>query len=371
MWSKLSPWVRGTAPFTRAEALRSGGGALIAIVATGLLARLLVSGGALTAAPLLAAPIGASAVLLFAVPASPLAQPRAVIGGNLVSALAGVSCAILIPWPAAAAAAAVALAIAAMALLRCLHPPGGAVALTAVIGGPAVTSLGYGFVLEPIALCSILAVAAAVPLNRMLGHTYPHRAHAAGPHSQRDRAANDPAPRLAAFLPADIDNALARYGDLLDVSREDLDALFRDVELQAEQRLHSQILCADIMSRHPIAVDLNQSAESALHFLQRHDRRSAPVIDERGRVVGMVRRAELMGGRRLGVAMVLDPFAHKVKPATPIQALMPLLSSGAVHEAMVVAEDQTLLGVITQTDLLAVLYRAHIVESLTAERTAA
>jgi CBS domain-containing membrane protein len=366
MWSKLSPWVRGTAPFTRAEALRSGVGGLLAIALTGLLARLAVSGGAFTVSPLLAAPIGASAVLLFAVPASPLAQPRAVIGGNVVSALVGVSCAILIPWPALAAAAAVAGAIAAMALLRCLHPPGGAVALTAVIGGPAVTALGYGFALEPIALCSILAVAAAVPLNRLMGHTYPHRAHATNL-----KAANDPAPRLAGFLPADMDNALARYGDLLDVSREDLDALFQEVELQAEQRLHSQILCADIMSRHPISVDLNQSAESALHFLQRHDLRSAPVIDERGRVVGMVRRAELIGGRKLGVATVLDPFAHKVKPTTPIQALMPLLSSGAVHEAMVVAEDQTLLGVITQTDLLAVLYRAHIVETLTAERTAA
>jgi CBS domain-containing membrane protein len=68
---------------------------------------------------------------------------------------------------------------------------------------------------------------------------------------------------------------------------------------------------------------------------------------------------------------VLDPFVHKVRQSTPIQALLPLLSSGHVHEAMVVAEDQTLLGVITQTDLLAVLYRAHVVEALAAERSAA
>lgn len=184
------------------------------------------------------------------------------------------------------------------------------------------------------------------------------------PHATRDPA---PAAR-AGFTPADLDKALAHYGDLLDVSREDLDALFREVELAAHQRLHAQIRCADIMSKDVISVQLDQSAESALHFLQSHDLRTAPVIDARGRVVGMVRRAELMAGRKLGVGMVLDPFVHKVKPATPIQALLPLLSSGAVHEAMVVAEDQTLLGVITQTDLLAVLYRAHIVEAMAGER---
>ena len=366
--SKLYPWVRGTVPFTPSEALRAGAGAFLAIVATGLAARLLVSGGAMATVPLLVAPIGASAVLLFAIPASPLAQPRAVLLGNVLSALIGVSCARWIPWPMAAAAMALALSIAAMALLRCLHPPGGAVALTAVIGGPAVTGLGYGFVLEPVALCSILVVAAAPLLNRLMGHAYPHRVEAAG----GSASAGSPAgPALAGFIPADLDNALAQYGDLLDVSRDDLDALFRKVELQAHQRLHSQILCADIMSPDPVSVDLDQSAESALHFLQGQGRRTAPVVDERGRVVGVVRRADLLSGRKLGVAMVLDPFVHKVKPNTAIQALLPLLSSGAVHEAMVVDENQSLLGIITQTDLLAVLYRAHIVEALAAERPAA
>ncbi len=61
---------------------------------------------------------------------------------------------------------------------------------------------------------------------------------------------------------------------------------------------------------------------------------------------------------------VLDPFVHKVRPGTTIEALFPLLSSGAAHEAMVVDENRVLVGVITQTDLLAVLYRAHIVEAV-------
>src|SRR5258706_10586585 len=93
--------------------------------------------------PLLVAPMGASAVLLFAVPASPLAQPWSIIGGNLVSATVGVACAALIGNPVHAAALAVAVAVGAMFALRCIHPPSGAVALTAGLGGPAGHAMGF------------------------------------------------------------------------------------------------------------------------------------------------------------------------------------------------------------------------------------
>ena len=72
--------------------------------------------------------LGASAVLLFAAPHSALAQPWSLVGGHLISAFIGVSCALLIPSPALAAAAAVGLAIWAMYYARCIHPPGGATA---------------------------------------------------------------------------------------------------------------------------------------------------------------------------------------------------------------------------------------------------
>ncbi|MFY3842095.1 HPP family protein, partial [Achromobacter xylosoxidans] len=87
-----------------------------------------------SANPWFIAPMGASAVLLFAAPASPLAQPWSIMAGNFVSALIGVFCAQSIADPGVAAATAAALAIATMFWLRCLHPPSGAVALTAVLG---------------------------------------------------------------------------------------------------------------------------------------------------------------------------------------------------------------------------------------------
>jgi CBS domain-containing membrane protein len=96
------------------------------------------------------------------VPASPLAQPWSIIGGNLVSATIGVTCASVIADPTLAAALAVALSICGMFALRCVHPPSGAVALTAVLGGPAIHALGYRFVLEPIAIQSAALLAAAL-----------------------------------------------------------------------------------------------------------------------------------------------------------------------------------------------------------------
>ena len=94
----------------------------------------------------LIAPIGASAVLVFTAPASPLAQPWPVVAGNTVSALVGVACAHLLPLPLLAAALAVGLAISIMMLLRCLHPPGGAVALLMVL----MHEQSWSFVLFPV-----------------------------------------------------------------------------------------------------------------------------------------------------------------------------------------------------------------------------
>src|SRR5438552_16536915 len=150
----LPSWLQALLPAPTsvdgAERLRSCTGAAIGIVLTGLLSAAVL--GASAAAIWLIAPMGASAVLLFAAPASPLAQPWSLVGGNVIAALVGVTCAKLIDQPLAAATAAIFFAIGLMFVLRCLHPPSGAVALTAVLGGPAVHAIGYGFVLAPVLL---------------------------------------------------------------------------------------------------------------------------------------------------------------------------------------------------------------------------
>jgi CBS-domain-containing membrane protein len=106
---------------------------------------------------------GASAVLIFAAPHSPFAQPWAVLGGHLFSAIVGVACWKLVPNATLAAGLAVGLAIGIMHLTRSLHPPGGATALAAVIGGATVHDLGFTYVANPIAInCAIILVVGVV-----------------------------------------------------------------------------------------------------------------------------------------------------------------------------------------------------------------
>ena len=180
--------------------------------------------------PLLVAPIGASAVLLFAVPASPLAQPWSIIGGNVISAVVGVAVARVIGDAAVAAAVAVGGAILVMSLLRCLHPPGGATALIAVIGGPAVVGAGFGFAMAPVGLNAVLLVALGWLFHRFSGHSYPHRAGAV---SGRPPVQKQPPRDLR---PEDIDQALADLGETFDVSRQDLEVLLQRAEHHAAAR---------------------------------------------------------------------------------------------------------------------------------------
>jgi len=356
----------GHFPIHPAKALLGAAGAALGIGFISLLARSLVD-GRVSFDPLLATPIGASAVLVFAVPASPLAQPRAVIGGNVLAAVVGVACGSAVPEPLLAASAAVGLAIAVMAMSGCLHPPGGAMALGAALAASSANPPGYDYALVPVGLCSVLLVLAGMFHGRISGHAYPHRVGTVtSPHRTRDRP---PAQRFG-YTPADLDGALARYGELLDVSREDLDALFRDVEVQAHRRLHSVLRCDQIMSRDIVVLGVNERADIALARLQRHDLRIAPVVDEEGRLLGAARRAELTAGAGRPAGAVLDRKVHVVSPDAPVDALFPLLSTGAAHEAFVVAADDRLVGVVTQTDLLALLYRAHVVEAVVPARAA-
>lgn len=201
-------------------------GALIGIAVTYVVCA--VAFGSDSSMPLLVAPMGASAVLIFAVPASPLAQPWPVIGGNVISVLVGVTAFKFVASVPLAAGIAVGGSIAVMSLLRCLHPPGGAAALTVVIGGPAVAAAGYSFAIVPVGINAVALTVSALLFHRLSGHSYPHRAAASV-----SVAAETP---VDALRREDIDHALADLGETFDVSREDLDVLLRRAEEHAIRR---------------------------------------------------------------------------------------------------------------------------------------
>ncbi len=121
---------------------------------------------------------GASAVLIYGAIGSPLAQPRNLLGGHILSAVVGVSCFRLFSsqlWLASALA--VATAIAVMQVTGTVHPPGGATALIAVIGSDKIHALGFMYVLVPVGVGAVLMLIVALVVNKLGKREYPVQAH--------------------------------------------------------------------------------------------------------------------------------------------------------------------------------------------------
>ena len=323
-------------------------GALLGVAATGLICSLALGND--PHLPLLAAPMGASALLLFAVPASPLAQPWPIIGGNTLSAIVGLAVARFVPEPALAAGLAVALAIGLMSLTRCLHPPGGATALTAALGGPIVAAYGYAFALVPVGLNAVVLTLIGWSFHRLTRKTYPHRTAVPG---NRHGTSDPPARARVGFTAKDIGEALADLGETFDIDVGDLDRLLRRIELRALERVHGVLSCADIMSRDIIRIDRHAELESARTLLLEHQVRTLPVVDDQDRVLGSLGLRELTRpGSRIADVMSQACLSRPERPA--LELLAPL-TDGQNHAVVIVGDDDLILGMVTQTDLLAAL----------------
>jgi CBS domain-containing membrane protein len=381
-------WLLGFVPapvkVSRRERLRACIGALLGILLTGSTTRLLL--GPDVPLPMLVAPMGASAVLLFALPSSPLAQPWSIIGGNLVSAALGVACAQWIDDPQLAASLAIAGAIGAMLALRCLHPPSGAVALTAVLGGPVIHAEGYRFLLAPIGVNSLLLLGAALLYNNLTRHRYPHPVQHT--HDKLHRTEDRPPGDRLGFTPADLDYVLKNYNEVLDVSRDDLESLLMQTEMHAYRRRLGEISCADIMSRDVVAVEYGTSLQEAWDLLRRHGVKALPVVDRAQRVVGIVGQLDFLrhvepGGydgfdgrmrallRKSGlshgdkpevVGQIMTRQVHTADSRMHIVELVPLLSEYGVHHIPVLDAERRLCGIVTNTDLVAGLYRGRLAD---------
>jgi len=227
MWSRFPAGLRSwlgieLAPVTHLERLVSLAGGFLGILLISVVSSAFLPD--FDSALLVVGSMGASAVLLFAVPHGPLSQPWAVAGGHLVSAAIGVACARWIPAPALAAAAAVGLAIGAMHYLRCLHPPGGATALTAVIGGPAIHAAGFGFLVFPVFINVAVMLVTAIAFNALFGwRRYP---------ASLMRRTKDEKETERKHLPegslshSDLEFALREMNSVLDVTEDDLARIY-------------------------------------------------------------------------------------------------------------------------------------------------
>lgn len=216
---------------SHAEKLISGLGALLGMLAVYGISLLVCGGGPGTV--LLVASMAASAVLLFAVPHGALSQPWAVIGGHLLSAFIGVSCQRLFPGYFWTGALAVGLAVAAMHYLRCIHPPGGATALAAVIGGPDVHALGYLYLLTPI----LLNVAAIMTMAILFNSLFPWRRYPAHLVRRRKSKPVKPAERQYELTQEDFAAAMEQLDSYVDITAESLTELLELAKQHAEKNI--------------------------------------------------------------------------------------------------------------------------------------
>ena len=370
---RLQNFLPNLAPVSGRERLRASAGVLLGVLLTGAVSAFALGTG--TELPFLIAPMGASAILVFAVSTSPFSQPWSVIGGNTIAAAIGVTCADIIPHPVLACAIAASASIAAMMVLRCLHPPSGAVAMTAVIGGPAIDALGYWFVLWPVAVESIMMVAIGLAYNNLTGKAYPHRAAEA-----KDRGTGDSPPlaRLGVTT-QDLADILKKNDQVIPVDPGDIEALLMEAGMLAFERRSGGISCGAAMSRDVATVTPDTSLEAALMLLRKHSIKALPVIDSERRVIGILtqtdlvdRAASLRAGLQAGLgavfrrhggrAVVADIMSSPVLTATPdlpLGRLIPIMSAAGHHHLPVVDEEGKLAGIVTQTDVIAALFAAE------------
>ena len=354
------------------EQWRSAAAAAVAVWCVAWASALIVS-----APPFLVAALGASAVIVFALPASPLAQPWSVVGSYVVSGLAGVAAAKFVPDVPLAAALAVGLCILGMLSLRCLHPPGGAVALFAVIGGEKITAMGFGYVLSPVLTNALLLVGVALVVNNLLPkRRYPRPHPEVNPHHVKDP---EPLSRLG-LRHEDLRTALVEYGRPLYISGEELDEVIQLAESHAWRRRFGEMTCGDIMTRDVVTVRPQTSLKEAWRLLHRHHLVGLPVTDDGRRMVGciglddFVRKSKTPAGLRQRlwsllrapqgggrVAALMDRHVEPVRPETALTDLLPQMTR-RVHQVPVVDTAERLVGVVTQSDLIAALYHGRLAE---------
>lgn len=378
----FGPAVAAIAPH---EALRAGLGALIGLGLLGLF--VLAPSVDRQFGLYLIAPFGATAVLVFAVPNSPLAQPWSAVIGNSIAAIVGVLVCLVIGDPVLRVAIAVGLAVSSMGLARALHPPGGAIAMTAALNPADIHDLGFSFVITPVALGTALLVLVAMAYARATGRHYPLRQF----DDSNPAGTAEPAPPERLGLTEDeLTDILQRYRQTLNLGVEDLARLIAAAQMQAASHRTGPLTTGDIMSRDLVTVSPDTPLSDVAEVFRKHGFTSLPVVAADGRYLGVIFQIHLIRSgqrgavranrspgdaiarfidrRRAGPARAADTMSTTTPcatPTTPVGALLPLLSDGEC-DAVPVLDDTRIIGIVTRTDLIAALARKSLAPAVPA-----
>jgi CBS domain-containing membrane protein len=340
-------------PAKTTEALRASVGAFAGIGVCTLFSFLLPAPWAL---PLyLIAPLGASAVLIFAVPNSPLAQPWSAIIGNVVSGLVAVAVVMLAPQ-ALAPALAVSLAILFMFLTRSLHPPGGAVALLAALERTTVLETGFAFALIPVGAMTLALVLVGIVFNRLSGRVYPFRLPS---ESGADKL------RLG-LSSAELAGLLKRFNQSPNMGIADLSRLLAAAEEEAAHHRFEALSCKDVMSTPLIKAHPDDPLELIAELFRSRALKSVPVVSPDGHAVGIIHERDIIeaitsppqaGGSKaspISARQIMKTPESTAPASAPVGTLLNRFARNGV-QTVIVTEDEIAIGILTRSDIIALL----------------
>ncbi len=335
--------------------------------------------------PMIVASMGASAIILFFIPSSPLAQPWPFVGGQLISAVVGMACALNIAETSTAAATAVGGSIFLMLIMRCLHPPAAATSLTPIMAGESLTSLGYSFIIVPVAINVLTMLCLAIIINRwVMKRNYPSPLPIKKVINQRHHII-EPSHQVG-FTEEDLSLALEKNDVFIDMTHAALSKLLTQVEMNTFQRIRGTITCADIMIKDIISVEFGTEVEQAWEIMRKNKLKAMPVLDSAQRVIGIVtwndffkcidlnaydsfqnkfrnfirRTARVTASKPEAIGLIMTTSVVTLPGSTHITDLIPLMSSKGIRQIPITNSENRLSGMVYQANLIAALYNEQL-----------
>ncbi|WP_149140742.1 HPP family protein [Gemmobacter caeruleus] len=378
---RISKHVKGYGPAMGAtshwEVMRAGLGVCFALgIATSLVR-------ALSPTPeyglFLIAPFGATAILIFAIPTSPLAQPWSALVGNTVSALTGVLVVRVLPEFPFQIPLAVSLAVFAMFTLRAFHPPAGAIAMTVPIYPSLVETFGYRFAITPVATVTLLLILTGVLYGFLSRNPYPNK------HNFRSRNELGPGDKISLNDETAI-KIPRHYRQSLNLDAGNLASVFGGAEQKNEASKSRKLTASDFMSTKLICVGVDDSLTTVTTAFRKNNVTSIPVIDLEGRFKGVIHQSKIFseeaGFLSRGLSMtsktpkkpcrkegelkdraeqVMTKSGLTATPSTHLSLLLLVLAEKGVQSIPIVENGQ-IVGIVTQTDILAGLVRLFVIQ---------
>ncbi len=343
--------------------------------------------------PFLIASMGASAVILFVIPNSPLAQPWPLLGGQLCSALVGMICALNLGDTVSSASLAVGGSVLLMIALRCLHPPGAATSLAPIMGGDSLTALGYSFILVPVGINVLLMLFFSIAVNRwVLKHAYPSPSPKSEPHHQRHNISKPP--HHIGITEGDVEIALREMDVFVDLTRSDLSKVLTYAEMNSFKRVHGDLRCADVMTTDFETVEFGTEIEDAWKIMYQKNLKVMPVVDRAGRIIGIItwhdffkhlnlsayesfqdkfrhfvrRTPDIIADKPESVGQIMTSSIVAMEENEHIVELIPLMSIHGHRQIPIVDSKQRLTGMVFQANLIAALYNSTLAKRHTTRR---